>query len=305
MQLVGFSQAKRHDLAHYHTAKTPVKITNCTIQPPFTGEGRLEISVGDNTTIEDSTRAFDINKFQIEETPSEDIPELTLNKLAQTTPYQHISTIVKCLKLLDTLVLDNTCHIQNVLIADPTGNTTIALWEAHIGSLVPGNSYHLHNVMVKHFGNKYTLTTPRHGMFIDNIHDIPDTPSTSSSSDTKQITLHNAQVIAVSGLTQRRSCIMCKRGQIESMPDRPTLGKCSDCPMLTLISKCTTDTTAMLTVEADLKQYELTATGKELAIISKEPEDNITDVALLTSDTFDPHIENMTIANVTPCKTNI
>ena len=61
----------------------------------------------------------------------------------------------------------------------------------------------------------------------------------------------------------------------------------------------------MLTVEADLKQYELTATGKELAIISKEPEYKITDVALLTSDTFHLQIENMTIANVTPCKTNI
>ena len=300
MRLVGFSETKRNNLAEYLTAKTPLQFSNCAIQTPFAGEGRFEIIVRDNTTIGKSHHRFNTDDFQIEESQSADIEELTLNKLSKTTPFQRISTKVKCVEILDTLVLDETRHVQNILLADQTATTRMALWETNIGSLAPGKTYHLQNVQVKHFGEQYTLTSPRHGMLVTEIKDFPGITCASLATHTDQTTLHKATVIAVSGLSQHQSCIVCKKGHISPVSDQPSLGKCSDCPTTTLMSKCIVQTSAMLTIEANQRQYELAATGEQLAEIAGIAADEITDLALLVSEPFDLQLEHMKIVKITP-----
>ena len=134
------------------------------------------------------------------------------------------------------------------LPGDKTGLSIIALWESHIGALIPGKSYHLQNVLVKQFGDEYSLATPRHGMTIKEIADLPGVASTTHTTASKHI--HNAKVVAVSTLTKQHSCIVCKKGHTTPLPDNPSIGRCSNCPTVTLLTKCTMETSAMLTIES-------------------------------------------------------
>ena len=57
MRLVGFSDAKRHNLKIFSCTKV-VKIKDFRVQEAYSDESNLEVVIGDNTIIESSEKKF-------------------------------------------------------------------------------------------------------------------------------------------------------------------------------------------------------------------------------------------------------
>ena len=58
--------------------------------------------------------------------------------------------------------------------------------------------------------------------------------------------ISNAKVVGVLGLTSKRVCLSCIKGEIVEITDTPTYGRCTECPTTSLLPSCKLKTSATL-----------------------------------------------------------
>ncbi len=61
LRLVGFSPVKGRKLREYCDKKQTVALNNCCVKNAFSGNGDMEVIVGDGTTLTDSKKTFQID----------------------------------------------------------------------------------------------------------------------------------------------------------------------------------------------------------------------------------------------------
>lgn len=109
-------------------------------------------------------------------------------------------------------------------------------------------------MMVKVYNDEHTLTMPKNGMTIEAIDDLSKVV-TKPIKQTKE--LIDAKVVAVCNLQSNQMRISCTKGHIFPIQDNPSLGKCSMCPTISLLSACKLQTSAQLTVVSQTFRYLL------------------------------------------------
>ena len=153
--------------------------------------------------------------------------------------------------------------------------------------------------MVKLYNDEYRLTTPKSGLPIDEIQDLSGV--TEVRKDKPKKILKGVTVIGVKALRYNVICVSCNKSGVIATENNPREGRCMKCLTTSLMTMCTKEVSADLIVKVSTFQYELTALGKELAIVADvEMIDGLTEVELLMAERFDcEYNENMTIVTVT------
>lgn len=166
-----------------------------------------------------------------------------------------------------------------------------------IGKVIVEKSYKLKNVMVKCFGDRCSLFTPKEDCSISDIEDMRDVaPLQKSIKRTREIT--NARVIAVSEFASNFLCISCNKGCIKPIKENQSYGRCAQCRTTLLLSSCKVQIFALLTLYSNGLQVKLSAVDDKLAIIAGVPLKEVTDIALLMASPFNAVYNSNVIVEV-------
>ncbi len=186
-------------------------------------------------------------------------------------------------------------RVQNVLISDATGQTTLSLWEDSINLVKHGKSYDFTNLTVKNYNDKNTLFTPKVDLIVNEIDDLEQAlPLLNSIKRTK--TLEGATIIAVSNFNSGYRCLHCTEANLVSLTDTPGLGKCPSCQTTALTNSCKFQVFAKL----HLIKFQVTASGVNLSAIANKPLEDVTETSLLLAPPFTAtySTSNMTVTNI-------
>jgi len=93
------------------------------------------------------------------------------------------------------------------VVADPTGQTTLTLWEEDIGMIVESKSYQLNRIQIHHYLGKTDIT--RFGATAEEIGDVLDQLPTLPDDD-DDTDLVSVSVIGVSQPEVTFLCVSCK-----------------------------------------------------------------------------------------------
>lgn len=304
IRFVAFNDRQRTKIEQFVKQKEAVKFTNCTVQKEYSGGDGMEIVLNDHTTITKSEKNFEI-EFPSPEAMSnftDTVKNVTLSQLNQQAAFQKVAVKVKIVEVAETVLLDNNCQVQDVTVADESGTAKLTLWQANVGKLTVGKTYSLHNVMVKCYCEEFCLTTPKAGMTITEIENLPKVVEVVPQNNSiKEFT--NAKVVAVRNLQRIRSCRVYKKGEMNTMEQNVSVGTCTKCPTTALLSVCEFHASAQLVVMCDNIQYQLRALGLHMCqIAQKKVQEPLTEIDLVLSGNFDCKYnhDTMNIINVYP-----
>ena len=178
------------------------------------------------------------------------------------------------------MTLENSCRL---LIRDKTGEANFDLWQKHVGTLTVGKTYIISNAMVKVYNEQHSLTTPKDGSL--KVEETADIPSILPVKTKRS--LCSAQVIGVRTLKAKILCVACSNGEIILSDRNPSLGTCTKCAIIVLVSACAKETSADLVIKSQIFCHYFTVKGEQLTTIAGANEDDITEEKLLTAATFD------------------
>ena len=287
MRFVGFSSAKEKLITKFNKDNNPILLSNCTVKNARFGDG-LEIIVGDGTTIEKSSKEFDVDLQQevVATSTTTTTKLISLSDLNDQPAYQRITVTVKVIDISTTKVLDDNRVVQNILVSDNKTTAKVALWQDFVDSVTLGKSYKLINFAVKKHENISTLFTPKRDAEIEDVEDVTDAIEVASSQIHTR-TLEDVKVIAVTELILKRTCVSCRKGHVTSIEDTPSLGRCSACPTTVVMDSCPTELSAIITVKSKTFTFKLFTSGEHLVAIANVTNlDEVTDMNLLLSSPF-------------------
>ena len=285
LRLVGFSSEHQRQISTFFRSKTPINLKNCIIKLSREGH-KMEIMLKSNTRIIESNKNIDVSGLIKD---SATVPSsITISELASTQNFQHVSLQVKVVEAKEpTYVGEDHKHKQDLIVADSTGLTKLALWEKDVGTMQKQHSYSLVNVIVREYKSKKYLSKPKDGAVITTIDDIGDVQESDSETDEPQpheTRLSNVWIIGVPQLDSYKSCLMCK-ARVEPM--EPPLGRCSKCSVMQRFDLCPEQCSAKLLLMSDSDHnriYPLHGFGRTIRDLAGANTDSaVTPEALLNS----------------------
>ena len=130
--------------------------------------------------------------------------------------------------------------MQQLIIVDNTGSSTVTLWEKDIDSMVPQKSYRLEGFLVRLFGNKRYLTMGRQGSKILDIEDIGEVclPDAVAEDESE---ISEPQIVAIASQDSYSTCLRCS-SRVD--PITPPYSRCTSCQMMQLLDACKEHETA-------------------------------------------------------------
>lgn len=123
------------DAKQFFIDRQLIQLTNCTIKNAFLGKDKLQLIVNDSTTITKSNKTFSV-EFPDPQMGTNRMNETSLDMLNEQPQFQIVSVKVRVLEVGDTISLNDSCQLQNVLVADHSATAKIALWQDHVVSLL-------------------------------------------------------------------------------------------------------------------------------------------------------------------------
>jgi len=200
---------------------------------------------------------------------------------------------VKIIEVDEVISLYNDRQLQTVHLADETGTGKLDLWQEYTSSVSAGKSY-IRNAMVKVYNGEYTLTTPKNGLVITHIEDLPVVTNPKPPKS-----LSDAVVIGVRSLQSTTQCIACNKGEVLASEGNSSIGTCSQCSSTVLLSACEQLKSAEVIIKAHTFRYNLSVMGKQLTVLAQIPTEDITEVGLLSAQKFDcDYNDKMVITNI-------
>ena len=283
MRFVGFRHDQQDKITDLSKGGKPLVLSNCAVKMSRSGDS-LEVIVNDSTRVNQSDKKYEIECMGGME--STDVTkEITLNKLKDEVQYQSVSVKVKVVEVREVHKLDDGRQVQNVVVADHSGTTELALWQDFVGQMVLNKSYEVKNVKVKSFRETYSLFTPKENVEILEIEDLKEVVNFATPNKPTRM-IANAKVIAVSDFASDLICISCNKGSITPIEESRAYGRCSQCPTTLLLESCKLQVSALLTIISNGFKIKLSAVDDKLAAIAGVPLNDINDMALLTAPVF-------------------
>ena len=117
-----------------------VVLQGCEIKKSRHGDG-LEIIVKKGTDILKSEKSFEISK--------DNKAVVLLEKVQELPQYQRINVRVKVMHMEDVTESRSGEKVQEVIIADATGQVKLAVWGEHLGAVKEGSSFEINGLMVR------------------------------------------------------------------------------------------------------------------------------------------------------------
>ena len=114
------------DAKQFFIHRQSIQLTNCTIKNAFLGKDKLELIVNDSTTITKLNKIFSV-EFPDPQTGTNRMNEISPDMLNEQPEFQIVSVKVQVLEVGDTISLNDSCQLQNVLAADHSATAKIAL----------------------------------------------------------------------------------------------------------------------------------------------------------------------------------
>ena len=206
-----------------------------------------------------------------------------LEKVQELSQYQRINVRVKVMHMEDVTELRSGEKVQEVIIADATGQVKLAVWGEHLGAVKEGCSFEIHGLMVKDYCGYKSLSTAKEMCTIKEIDDIGPLSTDATQCDIRVI--QGVHVFAVDKLEIYNSCVKC-RGRVDLEED-DEMGQCGKCGTMQLVEECKETIIAQLRVkDTNGERLCLRAFDNTVLKISEETKGNLTKRSLLKADVF-------------------
>ena len=97
---------------------------------------------------------------------------ITLEQLPDIQNYQHVSVMIKVLRISEKQEVKAELEKQDITISDATGTARLTLWQENIGKLDVDDSYEIKDLIVNSYNGTKYLTSPKSGCTITPLDDI-------------------------------------------------------------------------------------------------------------------------------------
>ena len=163
----------------------------------------MEIILKNATEIGESGKDLDpsiFNSAAEEEEPA----VITLSELSSIENFQKITTQVKVLSKMETMVVSGGKRKRDVVVGDSTGTSKVTLWEEHVDAMDVETRYRLEKFVVREYASQKYLSMSRSGSVIVVIDDIGDVETVTYG--TSAVTICNPEIIGVPQLDIYKAC---------------------------------------------------------------------------------------------------
>lgn len=192
---------------------------------------------------------------------------------------------------------------QDITVADDTGCARLTIWEAEIGRIESGKSYHLSGMIVREFrGHKFLSTSIDHTsdiVAIDDIGEVSETDiysgedSGGDAGRSVQRRVCDARVVGVLNLDRYPGCLKCNTKLIPCEDDAE-LGHCQKCDMTQFVDSGKSGLNVQLLVEGGGEKVTLRAFGKVVENIADKPAADVSTSSLLKAMPFNmTHVDGI------------
>ena len=285
VRVVGFEKEQRQKLADFYQKQQPVTIRNCQVSMNKI-TGKPEVVIKSYTTLENSEETFNI-----QDPKTVCSPLVSISNFSEVDPSSRVTLKIAVLKVKDPTTLSIGKRKQELVIADSTGHTTLALWEEDIDMLEELRSYQLNRVLFHMYNGNWEVSFPSFGASFEEIPDLEDVDILGFDDDQEEqdsTFIEKCCVVGVKEVEHVHACISCKRSIKSDITD--TKATCDICGTYQLLKQ--PKTTAKLYIEPKSGQLiVLRANGDVLQqILSDRPFtcDNLLEVSVfnLTHNKF-------------------
>ena len=170
----------------------------------------LEIVLKSSSQVEVSEADFHVTNLK-----TVGSSEIQLCDLDKQDEYTRVTFSAQVAKVSEPCSVGAGKTKQEVLLCDASGSATLTLWEDDVNMLTENKSYQMNQLVVRSFLGKNHLSMPPSGATIDEIEDLEEvkTPSTSSIAEESDDPEHLSGVVitGVQQLENVHTCINCKK----------------------------------------------------------------------------------------------
>ena len=159
--------------------------------------------------IKESSKIMDVSTLIVENELSS--KQITLDQLPGMELFTKVTVTVKAIEVNDAVQLSEKVK-QDIVIADRSATSRVALWEEHVGALEQGKSYILKNFVVRvgvYQSTKY-LGMGGDATEIVLTDDIGEVHVASNIQIEEVVTLKNVVIVGVPHLDTHKACLQGK-----------------------------------------------------------------------------------------------
>ena len=191
------------------------------ISPGKILEGRdgndVQLMIGNSSSIFKRPRKFNVCDEEWTRIDPDSLVEITLDKLQEQVKYQRVRVSAKVVGVDDVTHSASNKALQDITLADSTGNARLTLWEDDVQKLKVV-AYCFTNVTVNIFNEIAYLTFGREATFevLDEA-ELGVLVETVEATNGKKNSVEDASIMSVSNFKKSLKCISCE-GNMATVP---------------------------------------------------------------------------------------
>ncbi|XP_046906057.1 uncharacterized protein LOC124487777 [Hypomesus transpacificus] len=228
-RVVAFSVDKRIPFTQASQNNSPVKLANVRRGLSYSDPSGFDVLCSNSTTVE---VVEDVAFFPRE---PRSMGQMTIEEVLRLGPRQRVGVVdAKILPegtVSRVVPVDGVqCELKELQICDPTGQTTLTLWEKLILTVEVGKSYKLANLSTRKAGDRTVLTTTQ-TTTVSEISAVGEPESVEVHGDDRQDTSIVRGTVTGVQISAKHRCRRCHTSQ-EPFVSRSLTHRCQRCKLL-------------------------------------------------------------------------